>query len=70
MNVQTEMGVCIHAYVSMHTQTEVSAAAEGCSLYELPLDAATQPCKIGNSDLRITETCFGISMTVEFLQEH
>lgn len=62
--------MCVHAYVSVHMQIEVSAAAECCSLYELPLDAATPLCKIEYSDLKITETCFGICMTVEFLQEH
>lgn len=39
-------------YASMQNQTEASC----CSLSVLPLDAATKPCKIKNSNLKATET--------------
>lgn len=66
--------VCVCVYMPMYLCTSKLKyqlqQREGCSLYELPLDAATPPCKIEYSDLRITEICFGICMTAEFLQEH
>lgn len=40
-------------YASMQNQTEASWC---CSLSVLPLDAATKPCKIKNSNLKATET--------------
>lgn len=67
---QKRVCVCMPMYLCTSKLTYQLQQTKCCSLYELPLDAATQPCKTENSDLRITETCLGISMTVEFLQEH
>lgn len=43
--------ICIHQYF-MHLCT----VSWCCSLSVLPLDAATQPCKIKNSNLKVAET--------------